>query len=346
MTSLSSVLVKLRRASIGGSTRSRRYWSQTLLAYGYLLPAGAVLFIFQFFPVGYAFYISLHEWKIKKGAFIGLSHYSKVLGDPHFWGSFKVTIFYVLGTVPFTIVISLILAYLLFQNIRGRGFYRTVYFLPYITSSAAAAAVWAALIFNGNPQRGIANQVLDLLGIGSQRWLTEPTGIFALVLGYFGIGVPGWAEGPSLALVTIMTYVIWHYVGFDTVIFLAGLVNIPGELYDAAKIDGAGRWGLFRHITLPLLSPTTFFIVLIATIGSFQAFTNIFVMNRAAAVDTGGPLGTTATATVYLYRWFIGEYGSPNMGYAAAIAFVLFGVILLLTFLQFRIGERRVHYGE
>jgi len=339
-----------RRASLGDNRitpaagglfagRRGRRLKENLLAYLYLLPATAVLAVFHFLPVGYAFYISLHKWKVKKVAFIGLANYSKVLRDPKFWNSLKVTVFYVLGTVPLTLVISLVIAYLLFQNIRGKSVFRTIYFLPYITSTVASAAVWLWIF---NPMHGPANQFLELLKLPPLRWLNEPRGIFKLLFGALGIAVPGWAEGPSLALVAIMIFVIWFYVGYDTTIFLAGLGSIPYELYEAAMIDGANRWQLFRHITLPLLSPTTFFLTLVATIGSFQAFNHIYVMTGGAGGALGGPLHTTTTTTVYLFDQF---YNRVNLGYASAIAFVLFWIILALTILQYYYGERRVFYA-
>lgn len=320
------------------SGKRGRFLRENLLGYAYILPAGIILAAFHILPVGYALYISLHNWRVKRVAYLGLANYLNVLHDPGFWDSLKVTIFYVVGTVPVTLGLSLVIAYLLFQRVRGQSIYRTIYFLPYITSTVASAAVWLWIF---NPRHGPLNQVLEFIGLAPQRWLNEPRGVFKLLFSAFGMTIPGWAEGPSLALVAIMLFVIWFYVGYDTTIFLAGLGNIPYELYEAARIDGANRWQLFRHITLPLLSPTTFFLTLIATIGSFQAFNHIYVMTGGAGGALGGPLRTTTTTTIYIFDQF---YNRINVGYASAIAFVLFWLILALTLVQFYVGERRVHY--
>ena len=318
--------------------RRGRLLKENLLGYLYISPATLILLAFHLLPVFYAFYISLHKWKIVKGEFLGLDNYVKVLQDPAFSRSLQVTAFYVLGTVPLTLAISLLLAYLLFQKVRGQSFYRTMFFLPYITSTVASSAVWVWIF---NPRHGPLNQILELLGIAPQKWMLEPRGIFRILTEAMGVEIPSWAAGPSQALVGIMVFVIWFYVGWDTVIFLAGLGNIPPELYDAAKIDGAGRWALFRHITLPLLSPTIFFLTTMAMIGSFQAFNHIFVMSRAAGGQLGGPLRTTTTTTILMFDYF---YSRVRFGYASAIAFLLFAIILTLTIIQQRSSRERVFY--
>ena len=323
--------------SLFAGRRGRRL-KENLLGYLYISPATLILLAFHLLPVFYAFYISLHKWKITKGDFLGLGNYVRVLQDPAFRRSLQVTVFYVLGTVPLTLAISLLLAYLLFQKVRGQSMYRTIFFLPYITSTVASSAVWVWIF---NPKHGPLNQILELLGIAPQKWMLEPRGIFRIVGEALGINVPSWAAGPSQALVAIMVFVIWFYVGWDTVIFLAGLGNIPSELYDAAKIDGAGRWALFRHITLPLLSPTIFFLTTMALIGSFRAFSHIYVMTRAAGGQLGGPLRTTTTTSILMFDHF---YSRVRFGYAAAIAFVLFAIILILTILQQRSARGRVFY--
>ncbi len=337
-------LAREEREAMDAAARTRvrrRFWRETGLAYLYLLPALVILFTFHIYPVFYAFYISLHRWGVKKLGWVGLANYQRVLHDPNFWKALKVTVYYVLGAVPLGIGLSLFFAYLLFQRVAGKGVYRTIFFLPYITSTVAASAVWLWIF---NTQHGLANNLLKALGWKPLRWLQEPKGIFYLIARGLGFeGYPRWAEGPSLALVVIILFTVWHYLGFDIVVFLAGLSNIPKELYEAAKIDGAGRWQLFRYITLPLLSPTTFFLVIISTIGSFQAFNQIYVMSQGATGTVGGPLRTTMTVTVYLYDKF---YEGGYYGYASAIAFVLFFIILGLTLLQMWVGQKRVHYGE
>jgi len=325
-----------RRGLLTG--RQKRRLKEGLLGYLYISPATVILLAFHLLPVIYALYISLHRWKIVQGDYLGFANYQQVLDDPAFWRSLQVTIFYVLGTVPLTLAISLVLAYLLFQKVKGLDIYRTVFFLPYITSTVASSAVWVWIF---NPRHGPLNQILEWIGIAPQRWMLEPRGIVQILGKAVGINVPSWAAGPSQALVAIMVFVIWFYIGWDTVIFLAGLGNIPSELYDAAKIDGAGRVALFRYITLPLLSPTILFLTTMALIGSFQAFNHIFVMTRAAGGQLGGPLRTTTTTAILTFDYF---YSRVRFGYASAIAFVLFIIILTLTVIQQRLSRERVFY--
>ncbi len=252
--------------------------------------------------------------------------------DWNFVHGFGITVMFVFGTVPIQLAVGLGLAYLLFGNIKGKAFFRMVYFLPYITPFVATSAVFT-LLFAQRPTSP-ANQILTFLHIPMQQWVLEQTGIVRLL---FGPQVPQALSGPSLALIVIMIYTIWTYIGYDAAIFLAGLVNISNELYEAARIDGADSWGLFRYITLPLLSPTTFFLSMIAIIGTFQAFTQIWVMRNpssAASVDT---------ISVYIFRSI--QSSDPNVGYGSAMSVVLFIAILLLTLLQNRIAEKQVFYG-
>jgi multiple sugar transport system permease protein len=250
--------------------------------------------------------------------------------------SMLVTVWYSVGTVPIQLVIALVLAYLLFQDIRGKAFFRIVFFIPYIAPSVATAAVFELLfsIRDGS----LANQAIRLFGAETNlQWLKEPNGFFAELGQAFGLSaIANWEAGPSLALAVIIMYNIWVFVGYDTVIFLAGLGNIPGVLYEAAKIDGAGRWAIFRHITLPLLSPTTFFLSVISIIGTFKAFNHIWILRDNAA------LGTTDTSSIYFFEVF---FRGARFGYATAMAMVLFAVILALTAVQNQIAARRVFYG-
>jgi multiple sugar transport system permease protein len=245
---------------------------------------------------------------------------------------FGITVMFALGTVPFQLAIGLGLAYLLFQNIRAKSFFRIVYFLPYIMPFVATSIVFN-LIFSFRPS-SLANNVVQFFGLPPQKWLTEPTGIVPLIL---GTQVPDFLSGPSLALIVIMIYTTWTYIGYDAVVFLAGLGNISPELYEAARIDGASGWSIFRYLTLPLLSPTTFFLSLIAVIGTFQAFTQIWIMRTPASQRSVDTIGVHIFETV--------RATDPNMGYGSAMAFVLFGVILLLTVFQNRIMGSRVFYG-
>lgn len=269
------------------------------------------------------------------GAWVLIGELPRVIaaGDKNWWEGLLVTVYYSIGTVPIQLGISLVLAVMLFQNIRGKGLFRLIYFLPYITPAVAAAAIFR-VFFSGRPSAPI-NSVIQLLGGKAQLWLDEPRGIFQMLIGQ-GIDLPDWAVGPSLALVVIIIYNVWSYVGYDTVIFLAGLGNIPSELHEAAAIDGAGRLAQFRHITLPLLSPTTYFLTLLSIIGTFKAFNHIWVLR------TGAALGTTDTATVIIFNEF---NRNTRYGYAAALSIVLLLVIIVLTVINNKVAEKRVFYG-
>lgn len=255
-------------------------------------------------------------------------------GDDDMWAGLKITIFYSLGTVPFQLAISLFLAVLLFQQLWGSEFFRMLFFLPYVTPFVASAAVFKQM-FSIRPQAPV-NQALQFLGLESLRWIQEPEGIFMLLAERVGVDLPAWAAGPSLALVVVMIYSIWVYVGYDTVIYLAGLGNISTELIEAAEIDGASRWQIFRHIIFPLLSPTTYFLSLIAIIGTFKAFSHIWVMRHELS------LGTVDTFSVTIFLEF---FDKVRYGYASALAFVLFAIILGLTVINNRIQGTRVFYG-
>lgn len=245
---------------------------------------------------------------------------------------FNVTVMYSAFSVPLQLALGMLLAVLLFQNVRGKSFFRVVFFMPYITPVVATSVVFGLIFSHG--ANSPVNQLMTTLGIETQNWLREPRGIFTLM---FGEGVPEFLAGPGLALVVIILFNVWMYAGYSAVIFLAGLGNISQEVYEAARIDGANGWQQFRHITLPLLSPTTFFLMLIATIGTFQAFTQIFLMRRPGAFD--------AVDTINLHIFDEITRDSPNYAYGTAMAFVLFAVILVLTLTQNRIAGRRVFYG-
>lgn len=392
----------------------RRRARQALQAYIFLAPATIILFAFGILPVGYAFYISLYNWRIQRGSFTGLGNYTRLLGEPvnvvllligiglligayTAWQSAAVqeggrrvawrlavaallivggltlvlgadgmiryaaearepreyllsilhTVFYSACTVPFQLVFAFLLANLLFQNIRGKSFFRMLYFLPYITPTVATAALWRATVFE--PRQGLINTLLMSMGVSQARlpqWIFEPTGITPVVAGWLGVDLPSWVvnspvlSGPSLAMVAVCIYNVWVFTGYNTVIYLAGLGAIPHELYEAARIDGAGRGQLLRHITLPLVSPTTYFLTLMGIIGTFKAINHIYVMTQM--VGLGGPQDTTTTAAIFIFKQF--QQGN-RWGLASAAAFILLGIILLLTWVQNRVAEGRVHYA-
>jgi len=268
------------------------------------------------------------------GAWVLIAEAPRIIaqGDVKWWYALLATFYYSLGTIPPQLVVALVLAVLLFQEIRGRSFFRVIYFLPYIAPFVGTAAVFK-IIFSSRPTAPV-NEILGFFGIPPLAWINEPQGILNLLTP--GVQLPVWAAGPSLALVVIMIYGVWTFFGFNTVIFLAGLGNIPREMYEAAAIDGAGRWPQFRHITLPLLSPTMYFLTLYSVIGTFKAFNHIYVLR------TGAALGTTDTASVVIFQTFQRD---TRYGYASALAILLLLVIIMLTIANNRIAERRVHYG-
>jgi ABC-type sugar transport system permease subunit len=306
------------------------------LAYLYILPAFIILTIFHIIPIGYAAWISMQSGTVRNFHFIGLENYIRALTTPEFWDSIQTTAFYVLGTVPITMILGLSIAYLLSQKIRGRGIYRTIFFMPQAVSLVASAIVWVWIF---DPRSGLANQLFHFLGLPAQQWLLESTGVFKLIFGYINIPVPSWAEGPSLALVAIMVFSIWQTIGWDIIIFLSGLSNINSELYEAGKIDGANSWQLFRDITIPLLTPTTFFVLVISIIEAFQAFNQIYTMNNMSAQPLGGPIGTTRTVSILMFSQL---YEQNRPGYAASLAILLSIMILTLTIIQFRYLGRHV----
>jgi multiple sugar transport system permease protein len=271
---------------------------------------------------------------IRNFRFIGLDNYVHTLTAPEFWNAMIVTIYYVLGTVPVTMTLGLGIASLLFQKIRGRGIYRTIYFMPQVISTVASAIVWVWVF---DPRSGLANRALEFFGLPPQRWLMESDGVFKLISVYLHILIPSWAEGPALALVAIMIFSVWQSIGFDVIIFLSGLSNINSELYEAGRIDGASDWQLFRYITIPLLAPTTFFVLVISIIESFQAFNHIYAMNHMAAQPIGGPIGATRTVSVLMFSQL---YEQNRAGYATSIAILLSMVVLVLTIIQFRYLDR------
>lgn len=309
---------------------------QFLAAALFLLPSLVILGTFHFFPLLYAAYISLHRWRFVDQGFVGLQNYQAAVASPDFWSALANTVFFVLMTVPTTMVLALVFATMLFRRVRFLAFYRTVFFLPYVTSSVAAAGVWAWIF---NPEYGVANHLLGFVGVGPQRWLQEPRGLIMLAAAHVGVHVPAWAGGPSLALVAIALMTVWSYLGFEIVIFLVGLGTISGDVYEAASVDGAGPVQLFRRISLPLLAPTVLLVSIITTIGAFQEFNRIYQMSTQANVGSrpGGPLGTTQTLVVLVYNEF---YSSLHVGYGAAIAFLLFVILAVLSVAQFALAGR------
>jgi len=302
----------------------------------YLLPAAIIVLVFRLVPILAAFTFSFFD--IKMGAlvgFVGLGHYIKLFQDPTCWHSLGATIWFVLGTVPPAIFVSLFFALMLNRKIRALGLYRMVYFIPVVTSMVAVAVIWKWIL---EPEIGILNFMMEKVGIARLGWLSESRGIFQMVAQGMGFSLPEWAGGPSLALISLALVNTWKGLGYNIVIFLAGLQNIPQQQYEAARIDGAGSWQLLRYVTWPMLSPTTFYVFIMSTIVSFQTFSLVYLMTS----PPGGPEDTTKVLVYYLFDK--GFTPPASLGRASAVALVLFVIILTLTIVQRRVAEKRVHY--
>lgn len=306
-----------------------------LAGYFFILPALLVIIVFRGYPIFQAIRMSLYNWSIAGPLeFIGFKNFYRLFIDQKFYQSLGNTFWYVLGVVPLTIVISVLFAYLLNQKIKTQGIYRTIYYLPVVTSIVAASVVWKWLF---NPDRGIFNAILNIFGISGLKWLNDARGIFEIISSALGINLSGFFAGPSIALIALIIMTVWHNLGFCIIIVLAGLQNVPVQYYEAAKLDGVNNWHLFWHVTLPIISPTIFYLLITQSIIAFNTFTPVYVMTQ----PPGGPLGTTSLVVYYLYEQ---SFRLWNLGYANAIAFVLFVVIFLLTQLQKRFFEQRVYY--
>src|SRR6266536_4574479 len=326
------------RATKNTARRAARRW-EAIQGYGFLFPALLLLMLFHLLPVFYALFLSLFDARVFRdmwspGPFVGGGNYGRLLTSGEFAQSLGNTLWFAGLTVPLGLALAVLFAQLLNARTWGRTGYRVTYFVPYVTSTVAAAVVWRWIF---QPRVGIANSVLEWLGLPGQQWADEPRGIFLLIGQFLGLPIDGWLAGPSLALVTVALVSVWYSVGFNTVIALAGLTTIPVELYEAARIDGASRWHLFRHITLPLLTPTLLFLLVVETIRAFQSFDFFYQMMSANVVPTA------KVVTIFLYQQ---GFKSFNLGYAAAIGIVLFVIIFLLTLIQFRATRDRVVYAE
>lgn len=345
--------------SIGAVVLGWFTWDQVNLAYATALETGEGLDIWsQIVTISAGFLLLLAAWGLWEsadeqesnrglifrlgsaamlmvGGWVLISELPQAVaaGDKDWWQGLQATVYYVIGTVPIQLGVALVLAVMLFQKIQGQTFFRMVYFLPYIAPFVGTAAVFR-IVFSGKPNAPV-NSLLAMFGFDSMAWLNEPNGIFRIFAGV-DQSVSMALSGPSLALVVIMLYSIWTFVGFDTVVFLAGLGSIPRELYEVASIDGAGAWSQFRHVTLPLLSPTLYFLSLYAVIGTFKAFNHIYVLRQGAA------LGTADTASIVIFQAFKRD---TRYGYASALAILLLIIILGVTAINNRIVSRRVFYG-
>jgi multiple sugar transport system permease protein len=289
---------------------ARKEWT----AYLFHAPAFIVFLIFTVYSLFTSFVLSFKEWDIIQPArFVGLDNYREVLADGDFHEALGHTLYFVVGTVVPTMLLGLGLALLLNSQIRGLGLFRTAYYLPTLTPLVIAALLWTWVY---NADYGLANYYLQKLHI-----ISEP------VL---------WLANRATAMPAVIVMNIWVGSGFSMLVYLAGLQAVPTELYEAAEVDGANAWQKFRRITLPLLAPTTFFLLIINTVGAVKNFTSIFVMTRGGPP---GPGGVTTTVVYYIYQQAFVFF---KMGYASALAYTLFVLLFGVSYLQFRWYRKRV----
>jgi multiple sugar transport system permease protein len=290
--------------------RIRKEWS----AYLFLTPSIIHFMIFYVFTVAFSFYLSFHKWNIlePEKPYVGLENYARLFQDARFHQAVLNTVYYTAFAVPLTMIAGLSIALLLNNKLRLRGLFRALYFLPNITPLVVSAIIWK-WIYQGD--YGLLNYYLIQLGIIKEPLL--------------------WLADPNLAMPAIILMSVWGGAGYHMVIYLAGLQSIPEEYYDAAKVDGANGFQRLIYITVPLLTPTSLFLFITSVIGSFQIFTQIYIMTN------GGPLNRTTTIGYYLYEKAFRHF---DMGYASAMSYVLFGMIFVFTLIQLRVMRREIQY--
>ncbi|MFO7524959.1 MAG: sugar ABC transporter permease, partial [Ignavibacteriaceae bacterium] len=262
-------------------------------------------------PVFFSFYLSFQKWNMFSGeaTYVGLDNYIRMFESAEFWIVLKNTAIYTMGTIPLNMALSLAIAYVLNKKLAGKKFLRTAFFAPVIISPVAAAVIW--------------------------RWLYDPNfGLVNYFIGFFGFNPVNWLNEPTAAMFALIIMGVWKTFGINMVLFSAGLQGIPESYYEAAELDGAGRFAKFRHITIPMLAPTTFFIMIMSMISSFQVFDIVYVLT------SGGPLGSTKVLVFYVYEYAFKFF---EMGYASAISYFLFALLFVLTMIQIRYMKSKVY---
>lgn len=287
-------------------------WLRPVVPYAFLLPAFAFILLFTYFPLIRSLYLSLFEWNAARPvrAFVGLANYQHLLHTPLFWQVLRNTFVFVLGTLIPTITLALGLALLIDRPLRGMGLYRFALFYPVILPTAAAAMIWLSIL---SPGFGLANIVLRGLGLTTFEWLGDR----------------------RLALPCLMVITIWKTTGFFMVIYLAGLQGIASELFEACRIEGASAWQRFRYVTFPLLSPTTFFVVLTGVLTTFQSIDLIYILTDA------GPADETNVIVYYIYQY---AFRFWDIGVGSALTSILFFFLLLVIVFGVVRLQRKVFY--
>lgn len=289
--------------------KNRRKRNEVLTAYGFLLPNLVGLTIFVFFPMIYAFYVSLHDWNaLSPKVFIGFDNYVELASDQRWWASVGRTFLFTLIYVPALYSLSLFFAVIL-NNLKQRyqSIARTMFLLPFAITSVISAVIW---MFLYDPRNGVLNQLLSSLGFEKMEFLGST----------------------NQALVSIVVVILWINIGYNMIIFMASIKEIPTDYYEAAKIDGATGWRAFRSITFPLLRGTSTFILIVTMIASFTVFDQIMVMTA------GGPASSTEVSVLYIYKQ---AFEFLNMGYASALAVILFLIIFILSLAQLRLYAKK-----
>ncbi|MGB9624201.1 MAG: carbohydrate ABC transporter permease [Phycisphaerae bacterium] len=294
--------------------RARSDWR----GYLFVAPATIYLLVFSFVPMVIAAYLSVHRWHLLKEdhLFVGAGNYVELLHNPFFRNAVWNTAVFAALSVPLGMIVALAVAILVNQKLRGVAVFRTLYYIPAVSSGVALSMVWIWILL---PQDGLINYVLRCLGYsGDYDFLNAPS---------------PWRLLPAPAMLCLVAMSMWIGLGPRMVIFLAGLQGIPDSLYESAEIDGCNGWQRFRYITLPLLMPTTFFVLITSTIAAFQLFTQVYIMTR------GGPQRATDVVVYHIYKE---AWHRLQIGMASAQSYVLFGIILLIAIVQFALMRRRV----
>lgn len=288
------------------------YRSKKKIIITFLLPSLLGLLIFKVGAMLYSLYISFTDWNLfGSPKFVGLENYIQIFQDPRFYDSLKNTLLFIIGYLPIVVVLSLGVALLLNSKVKGVNIFRGLFFLPVITSWVAVSMIWKGLL---NPEFGVINSIIEVFG---------------------GTG-PAWLQNPTFVIPAVVMVSVWKDVGFLSIIFLGGLQGISQEYYEASKIDGANKWNQFRNITLPLLSPTTFYALIITIINSFQVFDQIWIMT------SGEP--TADLVPVMVTEIYKNSFQYQKMGYATALSWILFFIIILVTIFQNLMQKKWVHY--
>lgn len=297
------------------SKRSRALLRDMTAGYLFILPSFLGFILFSLFPLILTVILSFSDWNLVSGLsgiqLTGPWNYVELIKDPVFWESLRNNVLFAVWTLPALLVLGLLGAIIINSYVFGKQTFKVVYFLPYISSGVAIATVWKVIF---QPTYGPINETLRSLG------MADP---------------PKWLADPNWALFTIALMFIWQNVGYYILIYITGLQSIPKELYEAAEIDGANTWNKVRHVTIPMVSPTTFFLFITGMIGSFKIFDSIQIMTQ------GGPGNSTSVLVYYLYKMSFDFY---KIGYGSTIAIILFVVVMLITVLQWRGQKRWVNY--